>query len=162
MGESKKDDFVYSIDHSEISRINEFLDNLSEKEITSEDVSFVVSDIENLFSSTSQKSFGFKKQKTKRNIHTRNKPWFNFECRKARNVYHKARKLYNKYKTLHYKNILKSVSKDYKNTISLSVRKFKQDRVLKLKTLRSNNPKEYWKIINSIDKQKNPARTLKI
>ena len=79
-------------------------------------------------------------------------------CRNAHNVYHKVRKLYNEYKTLRYKNILKSVSKDYyKHTISLSARKFKQYRVRNLKKLRSNNPKEYWKIINSIDKRKNPA-----
>ncbi|MEW8547931.1 MAG: hypothetical protein AB2693_30870, partial [Candidatus Thiodiazotropha sp.] len=155
--ESKKEDFVHYIDQSEILKINEFLDTLAKNEITSDDINLVISDIENLFSSTSEKSFGCKKRNTQSNTHMQNKPWFNYECRNARNSYHKARKLYNKYKTLHYKNVLKLVSKNYKNTISLSVRKFKQNRLIKLKELRSNNPKDYWKIINSIDKKKNPA-----
>ena len=43
--------------------------------------------------------------------HSGNKPWFNRECKNARNIYHKIRRLYNKYKTNHFKNLLKLLVK---------------------------------------------------
>ena len=46
------------------------------------------------------------------------------------------------------------MSKQYKSTISKNVRKYKDDKVNRLKNLQTSNPKEYWKIINSLDKKK--------
>lgn len=155
--ENKSEIYAQNIDHAQILQINDFLDILSDKEITCDDINSVVNRIENLFISNAQKTFGLKRDKTQTSRNTCNKPWFNFECRNARNVYHRSRKLYNKYKTSNYRNMLKRVSKEYKNTISQSVRKFKQERLCKIKELRSNNPKDYWKIINSIDKKKDPS-----
>ena len=82
------------------------------------------------------------------------KLWFNRSCINARNIFHKTRKLYNKYKTDYYKNLLKTVSKNYKNTLSKHFKKFKTERVKKLRRLKTTDPKQYWKIINS-DKKTN-------
>lgn len=60
--------------------------------------------------------------------------------------------MFNKYKTPYYKNLLKSVRKEYKLSISKNVKKFKNQRVEKLKSIKTTNPKEFWKIINSVDK----------
>ena len=54
-------------------------------------------------------SFGQKRIKP--NSHqqnTINKQWFNKECRDAYNAYNYVRRLYNKYKTNHYKHLLKT------------------------------------------------------
>lgn len=57
--------------------------------------------------------------------------------------------------------MLKMVSKDYKNKIAQSLRKFKNNRINQLKTLKTSNPREFWKIINSIDKSKETKPPLK-
>ena len=77
------------------------------------------------------------------------KQWFNAECRRARNQYHYARKLYNKQKSEHNKQFFRTVSKTYKCTILQCIRKTKEDRIKKIKTLKNSNSKEYWKYLNS-------------
>ena len=112
----------------------------------------VVNQIESLFKTTALSSFGRKKQQ--KHADTQNfqrKKWFNAECRAARSTYHKTRKLYNKYKTTHYKLLLKSVSKEYKNKMAKNVRRYKNNKIDKLKNLKYAKPREFWKIINSID-----------
>ena len=51
---------------------------------------------------------------------------------------------------------MKTVSKDYKCKISKSRAKFKNQRVDRLRNLKTSNPKEFWKIINSVDKRNTP------
>ena len=53
-------------------------------------------------------------------------------------------------------NLLKTVSKDYKCKISKNRAKFKNQRVDRLRNLKTSNPKEFWKIINSVDKRNTP------
>ena len=83
------------------------------------------------------------------NKRSNSKPWFNYECKRARNLYHKTRQMYNKYKTSFYKDILKTVSKSYKKTLSQHYNRFNNDKINKLRAVKRNNPREYWKIINS-------------
>ena len=72
-------------------------------------------------------------------------------------MYHKIRRLYNKYKTEHYKNLLKVFSKQYKNTISKNIRQHKMEQAEKLRKLNSKNPKEYWRILNKETKRHKSA-----
>ena len=62
-------------------------------------------------------------------------------------------KINNKHKNTYFKDLLKSVSKNYKSRTTQSVKTFKSQRVENLKNLKSTNPKEFWKIINSVDKK---------
>ena len=150
--DSKKNAFVEHLNYEEIREISLALDALGEQSIVPEYINRITNRIENLFSSNAENTFGIKTKKQK--LHKYHKPWFNQECKVARNSYHSVRKKYNKYKTTYYKNLLKTVSKQYKSTISKNVRKYKDDKVNRLKNLQTSNPKEYWKIINSLDKKK--------
>lgn len=78
----------------------------------------------------------------------------------ARNEYHNVRKLYNKYKTQYYKKLLRTVSKNYKNTISNNIKRFKDERINKLKTIKSSHPREFWKVINGTDRNKDCKASL--
>ena len=49
-----------------------------------------------------------------------------------------TRKMYNKYKTNYYENLLKVVSKNHKQTLNTQSKRFKMNRVAKLKSLKSN------------------------
>ena len=106
---NKSDLFIENINYDEISKINSFLDVLgTEQNVHIHNINETVRRIENLFISNSKASFGQKRIKP--NSHrqnTTNKQWFNKECRDARNTYHNVRRLYNKYKTNHYKHLLK-------------------------------------------------------
>ena len=63
--------------------------------------------------------------------------------------------MYNKYKTRFYKDILKTVCKNYKKTLSQHYNRFNNDKINKLRAVNRNNPREYWKIINSQKKSEN-------
>ncbi|MCG7878765.1 MAG: hypothetical protein N0C90_20910, partial [Candidatus Thiodiazotropha endolucinida] len=132
--------------------------------IDSSDINTLVTQIENLFISNSKKTFGVKKKPHTNNRTSANKvkkkSWFNSECHRARNEYHKIRKIYNKCKTNRNKNSLKQISKDYKSKMAKNYRKHKNEKNSKLRKLRNARPKEFWKIINSIDKSKNDTAPL--
>ena len=85
---------------------------MANKNIQKSDIDSVVKDIETLFEYACVQTFGIRKVKSNKNKRP-NKPWFNFECRNARNSYNKIRKLYNIHKTEYYKTLLKTVSKTY-------------------------------------------------
>ena len=144
--------YLENFEYSKVNEISEYLNSLLSKNINCEDINYAVTQKGNLFVSNAEKSFGFQKQFTAKITH-QNKPWFDSDCHKARNSYHNARKLYNKHKTQYYKNILKTVSKAYKRTISTSVKKHKNIKVQKIKQLKSKKPRDFWKIINSVDKK---------
>ena len=121
-------------------------------EINATKINEIVSSIENLFLENAKKVFGIKKCK---NIKTgnNNKPWFNINCKNARNEYHRIKRIYNRHKSVENKNALKIVSKHYKSVMKQSIHRFKTDRICRLKNLKNAKPKEYWKIINSTDKK---------
>ena len=121
------------------------LDQLLEKpSVIYNDVNEVVSDIGTLFESASITTFGYKKSSNKPiDKYANFKPWFNKQCINARNTYHKTRKMYNKYKSDYYKNLLKAVSKNYKQTLSTHKKTFQNQKVEKLRRLKNANPKEY-------------------
>lgn len=105
-------------------------------------------------------TFGVKKKRDEINKPQNpiSKKWFNGECHNARNTYHKVRKLYNKHKTVYHKTLLKNVSKEYKNKTNL--RRYKNEKNIKLRSLKNASPKDFWKVINSIGKSKRETAPL--
>ena len=123
--------------------------------VTLESINNIVCQIETLFLSAARSSFGYKgKIKITNTTDGNKKKWFNSEWRSVRNSYHIARKKYNKYKTTFYKEQLKRISKTYKQVLSKSARAYKNDTIQKLKNLKNAKPREFWKIINSINNDK--------
>lgn len=145
----KSDVFIDNIDILQVSDIEMQLDKILDKStVTKGDIDEVVLKIGSLFDSSCKETFGFKHVNTE-NKSSRFKPWFNAQCTQARNVYHKTRRAYNKHKTSYYRNILKNVSKNYKNTLATHSKRFANDRIKRLRSLKNSNPREYWKIINA-------------
>ena len=108
--------FVQNINLEVITEIDSLLDSIiANSDVQAHDINIVVGCIEELFISNSEMTFGVKNKPTAINkCRSGKKQWFNGECNIARNKYHKIRKMYNKYKTTHYKSLLKQVSKAYK------------------------------------------------
>lgn len=156
----KTETFIENFDVARAAEIEAKLDNLlATNNISKNDIDDLVTHIGSLYESCSKTTFGYKKVKQK-DKYSKFKPWFNRSCINARNVYHKTRKMYNKYKSEYYKTILKTVSKNYKNTLNVHRHKFKAERIQKLRRLKTSDPREYWKIINSDKKTEETHATL--
>ena len=134
----------------------------SKNNVSKEEIDNIVSEIGALFESTAQETFGSINTKKKKNTGKKShfKPWFNAECFRARNMYHRSRRLYNKYKTHYYKNMLKIVSKKYKKTLTYTNRRFITEKSNQLRSLKNQHPREYWKIINSHKKSSESQASL--
>ena len=125
--------------------------------ITQSDIDEIVGEIGAIFEENAKNSFGYLRP-TNNKKSKFSKPWFNFNCRKARNIYHVARKLYNKNKTEINRLRLKQVSKEYKSTLFKNQKQYKNVNINKLRNLKTSNPREYWRILNSEQaKQKTEA-----
>ena len=122
--------FVKNSNENELQNIKASLSDLTPQTVSQAGINKVVEQIEKLFNSSAQQSFG-----NKTTINNKNKgheKWFNKECHEARNVYHHIRKLYNRHKTAYFKTLLTIVSKEYKSKISQNMKKFKNQTVSKL------------------------------
>ena len=116
----KASSFEKNCDKDRTQSIYQALESMRCKNIQKSDIDFIVNDMESMFESACIKTFGTRKAKSNK-YKKPNEPWFSFECRNARNSYHKARKLNNIHKTEYYKTLLKTVSKTYKNTLHKSI-----------------------------------------
>ena len=148
--EEKGDNFRENLN---LETINESITNLKTEnnEVNASGINDVVSKIEQLFLNSAKNTFGVKKKLNEKV--NKNKPWFNFNCKMARNEYHRIRRMYNRNKTTENRNLLKIVSKRYKTVMKQNINRFKTERISKLKNLKNAKPKEFWKIINSTDKK---------
>ena len=82
----------------------------------------------------------------KKNI---DKPWFNNDCRKERKLFFADKNaLYKQYSATNREKF-SAQSKKYKKTLYEALRLYNSDLHSKLRRLKSNSPKDYWKILNS-------------
>ena len=112
----------------------------------------VVNQIGVIFEKCAEKSFGRIKPTSKTKIpDPLKKPWFDKSCHRARNEYHRARQRYNLNKNNENKTNLKHVSKFYKYTMNLNIKKYKEARIQTLKSLKNPNPRKFWNLLNAND-----------
>ena len=81
------------------------------------------------------------------------KPWFGLQCQKARKKYQTARKNNNIQNSIVSKRIMINTSKKYKATVKKYYSKHIAALQNKIRKLRTEKPKDYLKLINSINKK---------
>ena len=112
----------------------------------------VIDDVCDIFLSCAKKSFGVKQKygglANKGNFRFK-KPWFTRDCKSARQNFRKAKRLYKKFGGCIFKDDLYTKERLYKKTLNNAVKSHRSEIKRKLNVLRSKNPKEYWKVINS-------------
>lgn len=77
------------------------------------------------------------------------KPWFTRDCKNARQNYRKAKRLYKKFGGDIFKSDLYEKEKLYKKRLKNANETHRVEMKKKLFSLRTNNPREYWKILNT-------------
>ena len=160
---NKANIFLENLNIDKVHEIDEKLNYYLESQIcTQNNIDTITEDIASLFDTCSRKSFGMRRENTGDYNNPKNRltPWFDRKCNEIRNKYHKTRKAYNKYKTQELKGLLKSISKEYKSTLRRAHNKFKTQNIEKLKSLKSKDPKLYWKQINLNEKKSEPSAKL--
>ena len=150
----KTEDFIRNIDCTKINSLQHFLQNNIPNKDT---VNYVTNQIGEIFHETANKTFLLPKRVkgAKRNLITKNKPWFGPQCISARRSYHRARKQFDLNKTPQNRQYLSTSSKMYKRTMNRYINKFRYDSEHKLRSMQSKNPKQYWKFLNSIQSKSN-------
>ena len=73
------------------------------------------------------------------------KPWFDRDCVNARSQYYKVK---NKLKRVGEKSMCTSLSKKFKNLLKSKRRNYFKKLNSKIRSLRANNSKEYWQLLN--------------
>ena len=145
--------FVQNLDYSKITELN---DNIM---ATSNDLNSInlerINDICHQFSeiynnssklcTSTDSSSDYKKGQ---------KVWFGRQCEKARKQYHVSKSKHSKYPSVSTKIELKQASKTYKKKMNYFINKHNKSTQNKLRSLKNKSPKEYWKIINSIDNKR--------
>ena len=79
--------------------------------------------------------------------HTVNKKWFDKECKKHKAIYKSNKNKYKHCKSKSNSDMLRVAGKNYKRSINNAVRKYEKKINKKLRTLKTDNPKEFWKLI---------------
>ena len=151
---SKKDLFVSTcnIDRSELLKLNALLESSKTQPIDKKLMNKFASDIKFIFHKSAQCSFKKPVVISKNVKHP--KPWFGLQCNKARKRYQTARKNHSHQKNDASRRIILNASKRYKATIKKYHSKHLIGLQNKIRQLRTEQPKQYWKLINSIDKKK--------
>ena len=92
--------------------------------------------------------------------HEPHKAWYNQDCENKRTIFISHKNKYRRQETRDNNNLqqLRQTSKDYKKEINKAVRKYKQQVIHKIRNLKSENPRDYWHIINSKNSPKTIAK----
>ena len=70
------------------------------------------------------------------------------------NKYHLARRINHLIPASTNKSNLKEASQHYKRTLNFDINKFNRDSEEKLRNLKNNSPKDFWKLINNLERDK--------
>ena len=149
----QKSNFVNNLDRNKIADLHSFIldKNLNTDTITKDDINTICGTISDIFSDSASVSMSIKINSDSNFRHKNDKPWYGHQCRNARNQYHLAKKRHNKNPTHSNKSILIEASKTYKKKMNFYISKHKKATQQKLRKMKNKNPKDYWKILNSLD-----------
>ena len=149
----KKADFIMNLDSQKISDAKLFLDQLRQNsnEVNQNMINQACTQISDIFLESAEKSFG--RTNIVNTESSPSKQWFGPQCRSARRKYHIARRLTHRIPSNNNQEKLKQASKNYKRTMNLYLNKHVKNTQNRLRNLKTNNPKEFWKIINSLEKK---------
>ena len=151
----KKTEFLNNLDKDKIKNLHQQLHiaSANKASLSQDSLTEFCNEIANIFVHSESLTVGSDDQLPTDISYNRQKhnKWFGKECKSARNNYLKAKKIHNKIPTHENKNRLTSASKSYKKKMNFHINKFNRLQQKKLRKLHDKNPKQYWKILNSID-----------
>ena len=117
-----------------------------------------ITDIANVFSTAAKMSFPRRVHTTNVNS-SGNKPWFGPKCHQACKKYRLAKNKYRRFRNEYNEFKLQQSSKQYKKVMNFYINKHKWKNANKLRQIHTRKPKEYWRYLNSISKNKSSEKS---
>ena len=113
---------------------------------TNDKVNTLVNNLSEIFLNSAKSTFGTYCHKARETRQTKfkDKPWFDLDCKFARQKYLKLKRKFHKYRTEINKQMLAESEKNYNKT----QRKYRQNLCRRLKNMHTKDPKEFWEILN--------------
>jgi len=158
----KQTEFNDNIDEEKFNALNQKLDRILEDTVDIENVNTdcLVEELGNIFIASANKTFGSYSNDNKRKIRTTNnnnqKPWFDGECRAARQCFRKAKKLYKTNNSVDNYDKMKENEKKYKKIMDDKYKIYCKRLSDDLQFSYKDNPKHFWKILNKNKRKKQP------
>ena len=81
-------------------------------------------------------------------------PWFDAECKKKRAEYRKAKGMHKSHDNYYTKGERARAHKEYKKVLNRKSRMHTKVFHERIRSLRSSDPRAYWRILNSNNRQK--------
>ena len=160
--EEKALDFLMNIDINTVSEIRQSLSNAPQDKTTIDSTAIQIS---SLLTTTACHVSGSRVtgQGTKTLDQTiggtaDDKPWYTDDVKRKREEYHASKKRHNFTKCDADFDRMVTASKEYKRAMNNAILKYNNDLQNEIKSTRTNNPREFWKIINNADSDKKPTK----
>ena len=131
--------------------MNILLDNSQNRTLDQNQINIFASKMQHIFQKSAKQSFKTYAVVSKKVKNS--KPWFGIQCHKARKRYYTARKNNTLHKNEITKRIMINACKHYKSTTRKYYKKHITGLKNKIRRLRTENSKDYWKMINSLNKK---------
>lgn len=153
--ENKKTEFICNLNSKKIDEVHLYLQHARENiaNINKENINNICLKISEIFTESAENSFTKSDTYSYSDTNYHQKRWFGFQCQSARKKYHLMRKVNHLNPSRTNKANLKHASQCYKRTINFHLNKFNQSMQNKLRNMKRKTPKEFWKIINSIERK---------
>ena len=146
----KRELFVNNIDEN---KVEEMIDRIDEND-SNIDVENIVIKILLNAASTTLGTYVYRSNAEKKIISKQSKPWFDDKCKVARKNYRCSKGQNRHHRNEYFFNKFKENERTYKKTMDDSMKTYRISLKKKLKSM-SNNPKDFWKLINSGKKTRN-------
>ena len=148
----KKTDFVINLDSHKLDELSSYLEQVQRntENITKDNINDICSKI---FIDSADKSFPGQSSRNN-DDNTTHKRWFGAQCKSARKKYHHARRINRLTPSSINKQSLKEASQQYKRTMNFHINEFNRDTQEKLRKLKTDSPKDFWKLINNLERNK--------
>ena len=158
----KSIEFSSNINLLKLNAVNEILLNTTNEMIDKSFINNVVQDIGDLLTNAAKETFGTKivykrKDIAKPKINTKSKPWYNIECKNAKKLLSRNKRLLRQFKTPENLQRKKDSEKQYKKIMNKNINRYRNNLRDQMKTMKTTNPKEYWKLLNNEPKVKPPS-----
>ena len=138
-------------------KVEEMMDRIDEND-SKIDVENIVKETSKILLNAASSTLGtyvYRSNAEKKITSKQFKPWFDDKCKVARKNYRCSKGQYRRNRNEYFFNKFKENERTYKKTMDDSMKTYITLLKKKLKSMRSNNPKDFWKLINLGKKNKN-------
>lgn len=144
----KRQEFEGNLDPIRIQSLYTYMLNAVDNDelVDKESVDHFTQEVTSIIIDAAEHTFGVSDFRKNSRFRESRELWFNTDCRKSRKDFRRAKRLYKKYGSCLFRTRLKMAETHYKKVMDENIARFNREMQAKMKHLRLNKPKDFWKI----------------